>query len=201
MSEWDWPCERLDRATCRFHVAAGGQSLAWAEVLDLWRGQPRFADAFSDVLAAMPWSIFRWETPPLTTDGLNTAFECVVVDSPELSAAPDPTPFAEHLRQAGESPVVRFANLGGDAWLVVPRPLADATVYAHLASFVRGAPRTQQRALWREVARAMQQRLGEQPVWLSTAGGGVAWLHLRLDSRPKYYMHAPYRSATERAGR
>ncbi|MGI9175867.1 MAG: DUF6940 family protein [Rhodothermales bacterium] len=24
-------------------------------------------------------------------------------------------------------------------------------------------------------------------MWLSTAGGGVSWLHVRLDSRPKYY--------------
>jgi hypothetical protein len=31
-----------------------------------------------------------------------------------------------------------------------------------------------------------------QPIWLSTAGMGVAWLHIRLDERPKYYSHKPY---------
>jgi len=30
--------------------------------------------------------------------------------------------------------------------------------------------------------------------WLSTSGLGIAWLHVRLDERPKYYTHAPYRS-------
>ena len=35
-------------------------------------------------------------------------------------------------------------------------------------------------------------RLGGKPVWLSTAGLGVGWLHVRLDDRPKYYRHAPY---------
>ena len=35
--------------------------------------------------------------------------------------------------------------------------------------------------------------LGSQPLWLSTAGGGVDWLHMRLDKRPKYYRHLPWR--------
>ena len=35
---------------------------------------------------------------------------------------------------------------------------------------------------------------GEAPTWVSTEGSGVAWLHARLDARPKYYHHAPYRA-------
>jgi hypothetical protein len=31
-------------------------------------------------------------------------------------------------------------------------------------------------------------------MWLSTSGLGVAWLHIRLDSTPKYYQHQPYTS-------
>ena len=41
----------------------------------------------------------------------------------------------------------------------------------------------------------MIRRLGTAPVWLSTAGAGVSWLHVRLGDRPKYYGHAPYRQA------
>ena len=41
----------------------------------------------------------------------------------------------------------------------------------------------------------MQRRLSAKPVWLSTAGAGVSWLHVRLDDRPKYYGYAPYREA------
>lgn len=40
----------------------------------------------------------------------------------------------------------------------------------------------------------MHARLGAKPVWLSTAGAGVPWLHVRLDDHPKYYGYALYRS-------
>ena len=39
----------------------------------------------------------------------------------------------------------------------------------------------------------MSQTVNDKPTWLSTAGMGVAWLHVRLDQRPKYYAHRPYR--------
>jgi hypothetical protein len=77
---------------------------------------------------------------------------------------------------------------------VVPCPLADEETYAHLATFVRAAPETQRHALWVEVSLAMSRRLGDRPVWLSSAGGGVAWLHVRLDDTPKYYAYRPYRT-------
>jgi hypothetical protein len=35
-----------------------------------------------------------------------------------------------------------------------------------------------------------------KPVWLSTAGAGVSWLHVRLDDRPKYYGYRPYQEAS-----
>ncbi|MGB1216866.1 MAG: DUF6940 family protein [Saprospiraceae bacterium] len=30
-------------------------------------------------------------------------------------------------------------------------------------------------------------------MWLSTAGLGVYWLHIRMDNRPKYYKHKAYK--------
>ncbi len=88
--------------------------------------------------------------------------------------------------------MLAFANLGKDAVLIVPRPLGPASVYGHLAAFVRKARDTQRHELWRVVGAETEARLGDSPVWLSTAGMGVSWLHVRLDSRPKYYGHAPY---------
>ena len=72
-------------------------------------------------------------------------------------------------------------------------PVGTESAYGHLAAFVREAPEPQRHALWQALAAAMMQRVGERPVWLSTAGAGVPWLHVRLDDRPKYYGFAPYR--------
>ena len=115
------------------------------------------------------------------------------MDSDSLASRADRDAYAEHFRGA-EGPVVTFANLGGDAILVVPCPIAAPSCYAHLADFVRLAPETQRDALWQAVGEAMARRIGTEPVWLSTAGAAVAWLHVRLDNRPKYYAHTPYRN-------
>ena len=51
---------------------------------------------------------------------------------------------------------------------------------------------------WIEVGRQMEARLAEKPtekIWMSTCGTGIYWLHLRLDSRPKYYTYTTYREA------
>lgn len=189
---WAWPSKKLDRRTVRFHVATCTRVLCWAEVLALWTDSPSFADEFTAALANSQFTCFRWETPALRRQDLDEPFEFVLIDSPDLPENPDPTPFAEHFRRAADRPVIRFDNLGGDAELVVPCPIAEDCAYVHVARFVREAPADQQRALWHEVGLAMERRLDERPVWLSTAGSGVAWLHVRLDDSPKYYVHSPY---------
>jgi hypothetical protein len=78
--------------------------------------------------------------------------------------------------------------------LVAPAPLGPPGAYAHLATFARGAPPEQQQALWQTVGAAVARRLSPAPLWLSTSGLGVAWLHVRLDKQPKYYTYPPYRS-------
>lgn len=121
-------------------------------------------------------------------------FEFVLLDSPSLAAIPAEDAFAKYFDSAAmKRGVVEFPNLGKDAILVVPCPQAPASAYGHLAAFVREAPDAQRHALWKLVGEAMERRLGKEPVWLSTAGAGVPWLHVRLDDRPKYYGYAAYR--------
>ena len=130
----------------------------------------------------------------MTATTAGQPFEFVLLDSPGLARQPDPDAFREHFDRMPVSQVAVFSNLGGDATMVVPHPIAAATAYGHLAAFVRSAPDHQRNALWRAVGDAMARRIGAKPVWLSTAGAGVSWLHVRLDDRPKYYGHAPYRA-------
>jgi hypothetical protein len=177
----------------RYFIERGTRPVPFAGVLDAWRNDAAFRAWLNALLADSPYRAFRWETPGITAATAAQAFEFVLLDAPGLAREPDPEAFASHFAHAGEATVIDFANLGGDAALVVPCPLADASAYGHLAQFVRSAPTKQRDALWRTVGDAMARRLGAKPVWLSTAGAGVSWLHVRLDDRPKYYGHAAYR--------
>jgi len=169
----------------------------FSEVLRRWQDDAVFRPFFIALLADAPFSAFRWETPPITAASAGRAFEFVLLDSPRLASQPDPDAFAEHFGgQEASGDVVSFPNLNNDAILVAPCPLGPVSAYGHLAAFVRQAPDAQKHSLWRLVGELMERRLGPRPVWLSTAGAGVSWLHVRLDQRPKYYGHAPYRENT-----
>lgn len=174
------------------HVHRDGTPASFAEVIGAWREDPIFRAGFNDSLASTGAREFRWETPGTTAQSVESPFECVLVPSPELAKRADPSAFRDQLA-AGKSDVVSFGNLSGDARLIVPRETGARDAYAHLGAFVRSAPASQRDAFWRAVGDAMHARVGKQCVWLSTAGAGVPWLHARLDDRPKYYAHAPYR--------
>jgi len=177
----------------RVFINLNGAPASYSDVLTHWQQDAEFRSFFFGLLSSSSFSAFRWETPPVTKGTSNRAFEFVLLDSPGLAAVPDPKPFARHLANAPPSGVVAFPNLGKDAVLVVPTQLGPQSAYGHLASFVRHAPEAQKHELWKMVGEAMSRRLNDKPVWLSTAGAGVSWLHVRLDNSPKYYGHEPYR--------
>ena len=168
----------------------------FAGVLRRWQDDPVFRAFFIALLADAPYSAFRWETPPITSASAGRPFEFVLLDSPELESQPDLDAFAEHFGDAGSEGVASFPNLNNDALLVAPCPRGPLSAYGHLAAFVREAPDAQKHALWKLVGELMELQMGPKPVWLSTAGAGVPWLHVRLDQRPKYYGHAQYREIT-----
>jgi hypothetical protein len=191
---WATRTEQLDGGRgLRLAIGHEERPATFAEVLRGWREDAALRSRFNDILAEAPFAAFRWETPSVTAATLTRPFEFVLLDSPGLARRPDPEAFAEHFRCAPDAEVLVFPNLGGDAVMVVPCPIAAPSAYGHLAAFVRGAPDQQRHALWQEVGRAMERRVGIKPVWLSTAGAGVSWLHVRLDDRPKYYGFGPYR--------
>lgn len=177
----------------RYAVDLDARPATTVDVLRGWQQDAGFRALFNALLAGAPFTAFRWETPAVTTATLERPFEFVVLDWPELARRSDPEAFAEHFVRA-EASVVVFPNLGGDAILVAPCPAGDELAYGHVAAFVRLAPKQQQGALWQSVGAAMARRVSSKPVWLSTAGDGVAWLHVRLDDRPKYYAFGPYRA-------
>lgn len=169
-----------------------GKRALFRQVLDAWQNDEAFRQTYTQALSAAPCTGFRWECPPLSKTTVDREFECVLLPSDGLDPQPDAAAFAEFFADAGETSVVGFPSLGRDAFLIAPCPRAEASAYPHLASFLRSAPSWQVHELWQRVGQEVSARLSDRPLWLSTAGMGVAWLHVRLDSRPKYYGHRPY---------
>jgi len=191
---WSTRIEDLGRGRV-VNVDFENRPAKYSEVLHWWQDDAVFRTFFIALLADAPFSAFRWETPPITAASVGRPFEFVLLDSPGLASQPEPEAFAEHFRGPHNGDVVSFPNLNNDAILVVPCPLGPLSAYGHLAAFVREAPRAQNHSLWKLVGEILERRLGPRPVWLSTAGAGVSWLHVRLDQRPKYYGYTPYRES------
>jgi hypothetical protein len=184
--------ELIDRRGRQFTLHFERRPMTFGHVVDEWRNDRSFRTFFNAILADCSYTAFRWETPAVTEKSANRPFEFVLLDSPELERTPDSKPFVANLQRAKQGVSV-FPNLGGDALLVVPTALSDSSAYGHIAAFVRFAPEAQRDALWAAVGEAMATRIAKKPVWLSTAGAGVSWLHIRLDDRPKYYGFDQYR--------
>lgn len=193
---WQIRREAVGSCAVRLRVAADGRTLSYRDALDHCQSSPAFRLFLTRTLLQVGYDAFFWETPALSEQLASRDFECVLTEAETLaSTRADPNPFAPHFAAAGNAPVLLFPNLGRDALLVVPAPIAAPTCYAHLGVFLRTAPPAQVDAFWATAARAALSQLGPSPRWLSAAGLGVPWLHLRLDSRPKYYRHEAYKHA------
>ena len=188
--------ELLNGRAIKFAIEDDRSPVSYADAIRRWRNDSDFRAFFISLLKNSPFPAFRWETPPINIATANQPFEFVLLDSPDISLDPDYAAFAEHFVTMEPGGIVEFPNLGGDAILVVPCPHDALSDYGHLATYLRNSPEPQQHLLWELVGAAMQRRISSKPVWLSTAGGGVAWLHVRLDDQPKYYGYAPYRNAS-----
>jgi hypothetical protein len=176
-------------------ISSQGSVLSYADVFGLLIDAEEFRNYLLRIFADIPYSAFRWETPPVTVSSLDKPFKFAVLDSPELDLIPDRMAFAEFFETMDPGGVGEFPNLGGDANMIVPGPVDETSAYSHLASFLSSAPYAQLHLFWQMIGTAVSKRIGAEPLWLNTAGGGVAWLHVRLDQRPKYYVYPPYRDA------
>ncbi|MFZ9740017.1 MAG: DUF6940 family protein [Prochlorotrichaceae cyanobacterium] len=186
-----------DRIT-RYVLTRDGSVLTYAQVLDLWQEDSAFRAYYTHLLAESPYAGYRWETPALSHSTATQPFQFVLLNTPRFaSRKTDHMTYAAYFTTDNEDyedhGIVLFPSLRGDATLIVPSPRTEVEAYGHLAAFMRYGPKAQQDAFWRRIAIAVQARLGSTPLWLNTAGGGVAWLHGRIDCRPKYYGYSPYK--------
>lgn len=177
----------------RFRLRLDGAPLNFADALAGLREDAGWRSALTALIASSEFTALRWETPPVTAATLTRDFEFVLIDDPLLDMAAEPEVFGPYFdADATGRSVLAIPNLGRTAMMVVPRGLGPAAHYGHLAAFLRRGPPAQVHALWQCVAETALARLGPAPLWISTAGGGVTWLHVRIEGEPKYYGYRPY---------
>ena len=186
----------------RFGVFCGDQNLSPSLTVAQWtqsmlQDNPDSRKRLTDALCASRYPAFFLETKGVTRESSHQlTFEFVLVDAPQLYSFAEsnasPHAFSEHLTKC-DSACCSFPNLGRDALLIAPQLQQDQdpVSYSHLAAFVRRAPPSQVDDLWKLVA-TEYSKTTDNKVWLSTDGTGVPWLHVRLDSRPKYYTYKPF---------
>jgi hypothetical protein len=181
-----------DANTQRWAVLCDGQRCSHRSWIEALRDDAGARRTLTDALRASPFRAYLWETPAVLPGDDGAEAEMVVTESTALSRSrSDPSSFADSFRASRS--VATFANLRGDAVLVAPHP-EHAPDSAHLAAFVRSAPDDVVDALWIAVSDAVSDWLAtrRRRVWVSTSGLAVPWLHVRLDSMPKYYSYRPY---------
>ena len=164
----------------------------------------------SNIISSSPDASVLFETPGATLQSSSSdQFEFALVNQPALQrvaeSMPDKMAFDKHFntckRNEEDKTVCSFANLGGDAKLVSPLPQSnvDDKMYSHLAVFIRNAPKDQVAEFWKVAASTYLNVIQKNEVnsniktWFSTNGMGISWLHLRIDSRPKYYSYGPFK--------
>ncbi len=186
----------LNGKATRYKVLFNRRPLPYVDALELLRTDSDFRTFMTGQLKQSVYSAFRWETPHFQTATSSRDFEFVLLDNPSFTKRrTDAETYKSYFAGANdENGIVSFTNLSGDATLIVPSPRTNEHAYGHFASFLRMAPVLQVDALWQKIAGKVLGMVSDRPIWLSTAGGGVAWLHVRIDSTPKYYGYAPYRS-------
>ncbi|TYP95193.1 hypothetical protein LX73_0489 [Fodinibius salinus] len=175
----------------KYHINYKDKRVSFRQFIDLLQSDNDFRSFFIELLSNVPFDAYHWETPPVTKATTEQPFQFVVTNSPGIDLAPDVGPFAQYFGE--DDQVSIFDNLGGDAKLIAPAPTHPEKNYSHIGVFTEQAPLEQQKTLWQRVGQVTEAELSDQPIWLNTAGGGVAWLHVRFDSAPKYYRHRPYR--------
>ena len=182
-----------DGRVTKYVVFEDEKIMKFPQVFHYWKTSEDFRIFYNNILASSVYEAFFWEIPPTDKNWQDKEFEFVLVSSNALSRIqPNKSPFQKYFKTT--DPIVTFPNLGGDAQLIVPTPISEDENYPHFAKFIRNAPFEQKNQIWKILAEEYEKRLGDRPQWLSTSGLGVYWLHLRIDSRPKYYQYHPYRS-------
>ncbi len=177
----------------KFNIFQKGGKLDFKSVFELWAVDSEFVKFYWESLLDISFTAFYWEHPAITNESLSKPYECSIIKSTPLETlSANESAFKDYLYK--QEPIHDFENLGKDARLVVPSKKSNQEIYSHFGKFLRHAEYEQVLALFNRIGSVIMPEIAnKQCVWLNTAGLGVIWLHVRMDTKPKYYKSQDYK--------
>lgn len=176
----------------KFKIEEDNASISNRKFLELLSKSKEFRTFYNQYLSHSDFDAFFWENRPITEKTLDDEYECNIINTNFLAGrSPDVQTFNQYFDNSKS--VVTFPNLAKDAELIVPCPKQEKAFYTHIGNFVRKAADDQINDLWQITANETLWSIGSKPRWLSTSGLGVFWLHIRIDTIPKYYQTKEYK--------
>jgi len=177
--------EDPSRSKLRISLSREGAKLMWSDVITSLVENKDFRSFFNSILSKAPYKGYFWECNSLTQASITSKkFEMVLVRTNYFKFLhSNGKPFEGFIdSKNGRISVVRFANKGGDALMVVPthHNLSEVTC-KDLASFVRGAPESQQDMLWKSLGRNMSAMKISHTLWKHT--------HSTIHSKMNTFIH------------
>lgn len=157
--------------------------MQWKDILDNW------TEGLYPTFAEQAKGPFIWQTSVLDAKERNEYREIIIpkrfVHKSEYSG-----PFNEHITKKGnqkEKYAIGFWNVSRDAYLIIPKPRTRKN-FQSLFHFSKNASTLQLRKFWIRVATEIRKMLKMySKVYVNVEGSAVAYLHVRIDTKPKYY--------------
>lgn len=135
-----------------------------------------------------------WEFPPYSTSTTQNMAEFAFVTTSNFDKA-NSSSFSEYLKGKKDGEIVMFKNPSGDTDLItINSSNTNNQTFCHIMEFMTNATYENKHNLLKKIGEEMIKHTNgknaKNPIYLSTHGHGVPWLHVRICNKPKYYSSA-----------
>ncbi len=176
------------------HIYSNGNPLSFKDVIARWKKDEEFHDFYRDLLIEFGGTGCFWEHPPISKFNENDTYEVTIIKTSSFEGRlADCTPFLSQV--TNNEKFISFENLSKSAKLLIPNPNVFDNNCRDLIEFLTNAERRDISVFFVRIGSLIDEEISVDSSYryLSTHGLGVIWLHVRLDLRPKYYHHRPYK--------
>lgn len=193
-----------DRPAEHYTLYGDGQEMGVRDFVNRLTDHENFREFLTLTLKKSYLMSFFFECSPISRKlyKQNAPFSFYLIDAPELeNVIPDNRAFDMYEKCDDETGAISTVSKSKDAVLVIPCPrmiddensadYGDDRWYGTLRQFVDNSDAFSYDSLWYTVGKklvSLLKKYRKRTLYLNTHGTAVPWLHIRIDSKPKYYI-------------